>query len=233
MREEDAETSSDAELSDSDGEIPDVLAAQLKHGNFRFLVGHPEAFIATSNFRMLAKANWKDEVRHIFVDEAHCAVQWSTDFRPAYRELDTLRAVFTEASVIALTATATLKMRSEIQRLLKMDHTQIIATNTDRHNIRYAVSKRSPNIHGTEESYHELIAPFLRQLKEERDTFPKTVVFTKLKWCGFFHELGVKLLTDGEIASASIQDLRQFHAPLPPEVCNSISYICFIYDVLY
>ncbi len=140
---------------------------------------------------------------------------------------------YIEASVIALTATATLKMRSEIKRLLKRDHTQIITTNTDRHNIRYTVSKRSPNIHGIEESYHELIAPFLRQLKEGRDTFPKTAVFTKLKWCGFFHELGVKLLTDGEIASASIQDLRQFHAPLPPQVCNNISCICCIYDTVY
>jgi superfamily II DNA helicase RecQ len=85
---------------------------------FKYLVGSPEDLL-DKNICNLMKA-WNKRVEWIIVDEAHCVLNWGTDFRPDYDKLSKLRAVFPDAKIIAMTATATNKSRIEIVKHLAL-----------------------------------------------------------------------------------------------------------------
>lgn len=57
------------------------------------------------------------------IDEAHCVSAWGHDFRPDYKRLHVLRARFPDANVMALTATATPRVRMDILHQLKVHDT--------------------------------------------------------------------------------------------------------------
>ena len=57
----------------------------------------------------------------IVVDEAHCISEWGHDFRPEYRKLSSLRSRFPQAALLALTATATDRVRADIVTHLEMN----------------------------------------------------------------------------------------------------------------
>jgi len=117
----------------------------LLAGNFRFLIGHPETFLDSNNLEIFSRAKWNSFVRHIVVDEAHCVVSWGENFRPKFKEIDQLATIFPQAAVVALTATATVRMQAEIVRILGLKHPIIITATTDRPNIKYCVKRRPGN----------------------------------------------------------------------------------------
>ena len=61
--------------------------------------------------------NWN--IAQIAIDEAHCISEWGHDFRPEYRELKKLREHFPDAPVMALTATATERVRTDIVKAIE------------------------------------------------------------------------------------------------------------------
>ena len=189
---------------------------------FSFLFGHPEDFLDKVNLEVFRKAKWSNQVKFIIVDEAHCVVQWSADFRPKYRDLGDLSSFFPTSRIIALTATATVKMQKEISRYINMKEPLTVTAQLDRPNISYHVYTRPANTGRTdnavEASYTKVFAPLIDELKVQTNFFPKTVVYAPLKWCGFGNELGVKLINDGRITSCGNHEIAQFHAPLTAEV---------------
>ncbi len=75
------------------------------------------------------------------VDEAHCITSWGHDFRPSYARLSVLREAFPEVPIIALTATATRRVRAEIRRNLRLapgDGTLSVVASFDRPNLTFA-----------------------------------------------------------------------------------------------
>ncbi len=76
------------------------------------------------------------------VDEAHCISEWGHDFRPEYRALGALRAFFPDAPCLALTATATGRVREEIVRELRLKHPREFVAGFDRPNIFLEVKRR-------------------------------------------------------------------------------------------
>lgn len=78
----------------------------------------------------------------IAIDEAHCLSQWGHDFRPSYRQLDTLIAHFPDIPRMALTATADAPTRAEILTLLQIDEHDAFIAGFDRPNIRYAIMEK-------------------------------------------------------------------------------------------
>ncbi len=110
--------------------------ARLKHGDYELVYVAPEG-LGASLGAVLDEA----DVRLIAVDEAHCISQWGHDFRPAYRQLVDLKARF-GVPVLALTATATHKVRADIARQLDLVDPRVVQTSFFRPNLRLHVYKK-------------------------------------------------------------------------------------------
>ena len=80
--------------------------------------------------------------RILAIDEAHCISQWGHEFRPEYRQLKTLRTVFPDVPVIALTATATGAVREDIVTQLGLRNPEIIVGSFYRPNLSYRVVQK-------------------------------------------------------------------------------------------
>ena len=82
----------------------------LHRNEFRLLYVAPERLMM-ENF-LESALNWN--IAQIAIDEAHCISEWGHDFRPEYRELKKLRTQFPDVPIMALTATATKRVRDDI-----------------------------------------------------------------------------------------------------------------------
>ncbi|PZR77309.1 MAG: DNA helicase RecQ [Chthoniobacterales bacterium] len=86
-------------------------------------------------------ANWK--IAQLAIDEAHCISEWGHDFRPEYRQLARLRKLLPEIPIMALTATATERVRDDIVRQLKLREARTYVASFDRPNLTYRVVPKS------------------------------------------------------------------------------------------
>jgi ATP-dependent DNA helicase RecQ len=78
----------------------------------------------------------------VAVDEAHCVSQWGHDFRPSYREISKMMERLSERPVMAaFTATATLQVKDDMLKLLKLNHPFSLTTGFDRENLYFEVLK--------------------------------------------------------------------------------------------
>ena len=82
----------------------------------------------------------------IAVDEAHCISQWGYDFRPSYLNIATIREKLKNIPLIALTASATEKVKKDIQEKLLMKMPQVFMTSFERKNLSYTVEKSDDKI---------------------------------------------------------------------------------------
>jgi ATP-dependent DNA helicase RecQ len=91
--------------------------ARLRENRVKLLYLAPEALLAPRTLALLSDL----KVDCIAIDEAHCISEWGHDFRPEYRQLAEVRATFPDASCVALTATATARVREDIRQSLGID----------------------------------------------------------------------------------------------------------------
>jgi len=111
----------------------------LYANEFRLLYIAPERLMLP-DFLEKAKT-WN--VRQIAIDEAHCISEWGHDFRPEYRQLAELRAHFPKAPLIAMTATATDRVRSDIVKQLGLNDAKCYVASFNRPNLAYRVIAKS------------------------------------------------------------------------------------------
>jgi ATP-dependent DNA helicase RecQ len=109
--------------------------AHIEDERSEFVLTTPER-LATPEFLETLTSNTIDL---FVVDEAHCISQWGHDFRPAYLQLRQAIAALGSPPVLALTATATERVISDIASQLGIDDFHIVNTGTYRPNLRYAV----------------------------------------------------------------------------------------------
>ena len=106
-------------------------------GNYKFLYISPER-LDTDIFRTKLRSM---KVSMITVDESHCISQWGYDFRPAYLKIAEIRELLPEVPVLALTATATLEVVTDIQARLKFREGNVFRMSFERKNLAYIVRK--------------------------------------------------------------------------------------------
>ncbi len=83
--------------------------------------------------------------RRIVVDEAHCVSQWGHDYRPDYLQLGRLKSDFPDVPVMAMTATATDRVRADIVKNLNMCNPFQVKLSFNRPNLKYEVRPRGSN----------------------------------------------------------------------------------------
>ncbi len=107
----------------------------LYRGRYRLLYAAPERLLLPGFLDALRA--W--DVRLVAVDEAHCISAWGHDFRPEYRQLAGLRALLPRAPFMALTATATARVRDDIVRQLRLRDPRRYIASFNRPNLTYRV----------------------------------------------------------------------------------------------
>jgi len=107
----------------------------LHQGEWRLLYVAPERLML-DNWQENLKA-WN--VTAFAIDEAHCVSEWGHDFRPEYRQLPKLRALLPEVPVMALTATATDRVRADIIKHLQLRDPATFVASFNRPNLSYRV----------------------------------------------------------------------------------------------
>jgi ATP-dependent DNA helicase RecQ len=113
----------------------------LHNGEFRLLYVAPERLMLSGFLSDLQKWN----VRLIAIDEAHCISEWGHDFRPEYRQISELRKHFPNIPFMALTATATGRVREDIVNHLKLREPKCYVASFNRPNLTYRVlAKNKP-----------------------------------------------------------------------------------------
>jgi len=103
----------------------------IKQGKVKLLYLAPEALLQSGALDMLSSAG----VDCLAIDEAHCISEWGHDFRPEYRQLAGVRARFSGAVCIALTATATPRVRQDIKNSLNFESSNEYIASFNRKNL--------------------------------------------------------------------------------------------------
>ncbi len=108
---------------------------RLHRGEYRLLYVAPERLMLET---FLERAlNW--DIAQFAIDEAHCISEWGHDFRPEYRELKKLRKHLPDVPIMALTATATERVRADIIKELELRDPRAYVASFNRPNLTYRV----------------------------------------------------------------------------------------------
>jgi ATP-dependent DNA helicase RecQ len=111
----------------------------LRNGEFRLLYVSPERLMMSGFLEDLK--GWS--VNRFAIDEAHCISEWGHDFRPEYRQIAALRRLFPEVPMMALTATATERVRADILKQLQLRQPACYVASFNRPNLTYRVSGKA------------------------------------------------------------------------------------------
>jgi ATP-dependent DNA helicase RecQ len=128
---------------------------KLKANKVKLLYLSPEAVLSPGMLALLSTM----KVSCIAIDEAHCISEWGHDFRPEYRQLGGLRQKFHDAVCVALTATATRRVRDDIKKSLQIGETDEFIGSFNRPNLFLEVE---PKIEPLEQ-----ITEFLKSCRNE------------------------------------------------------------------
>jgi len=121
----------------SKSEINRVKQETLE-GKVKLLYVAPESLTKPENISFLKNSN----LVFAAIDEAHCISEWGHDFRPEYRRIKSILEQLGDLPIIALTATATPKVKLDIQRNLQMEDADIFKSSFNRENLYYEVRSK-------------------------------------------------------------------------------------------
>ena len=119
-----------------------VVRQDLSAGRTKLLYMAPESLNKQENIDFLRELN----VSFYAIDEAHCISEWGHDFRPEYRMLRQAMNAIGRRPILALTATATPKVMSDILKTLEIPEATVITTSFNRPNLAYEVEAKTANV---------------------------------------------------------------------------------------
>ena len=110
----------------------------ISNGKTKLLYVAPESLVKTENTDFFRDTN----ISFYAIDEAHCISEWGHDFRPEYRKLKQIMESIGEAPIIALTATATPKVRQDIMKNLQINEGKLFIDSFNRSNLFYEIQPK-------------------------------------------------------------------------------------------
>ena len=120
----------------------DQVKADIQAGKTKLLYVAPESLTKEENVEFLKQA----KISFYAIDEAHCISEWGHDFRPEYRRIRPIINEIGNAPVIALTATATDKVRTDIKKNLGIMDAKEFKSSFNRSNLYYEVRAKTDNV---------------------------------------------------------------------------------------
>lgn len=120
----------------------DLVKADILSGKTKLLYVAPESLTKEENLDFLKKI----KISFYAIDEAHCISEWGHDFRPEYRKIRPLVNEIGQAPIIALTATATNKVRDDIKKNLGIQDAKDFKSSFNRSNLYYEVRPKTKNV---------------------------------------------------------------------------------------
>ena len=120
----------------------DMVKSDILHGKTKLLYVAPESLTKDENVDFLRNV----KISFYAIDEAHCISEWGHDFRPEYRRIRPIINEIGAAPVIALTATATDKVRGDIKKNLGMTDAKEFKSSFNRPNLYYEVRNKTKNV---------------------------------------------------------------------------------------
>src|SRR5437660_3297429 len=129
------------------------------NGNLKLLYVAPERLLTRNFLYLLDEVHERVGLSLLAVDEAHCVSEWGHDFRPEYRQLGQLRDRYPATPMLALTATATERVRDDILTQLRLHDPYVHIASFNRPNLSYEVRQKNNS------SYKKL----LHLLREQPD----------------------------------------------------------------
>ncbi len=118
------------------------VKADVISGKTKLLYVAPESLTKEENVEFLRSV----KISFYAIDEAHCISEWGHDFRPEYRKIRPIINEICKAPVIALTATATHKVRDDIKKNLAITGAQEFCSSFNRPNLYYEVRPKTKNV---------------------------------------------------------------------------------------
>jgi len=118
------------------------------NGRVQLLYVAPERLVTGNFLATLDDIEQRVGLSLIAVDEAHCVSEWGHDFRPEYRQLGVLRSRYPQVPMMALTATATERVRQDILEQLRLRDPHIHIASFNRPNLSYEVREKRQGAFG-------------------------------------------------------------------------------------
>ena len=120
-----------------------TVKEDILSGKTKLLYVAPESLNKEEYIEFLREA----KISFYAIDEAHCISEWGHDFRPEYRNIRSIiNTIGQKVPVIALTATATPKVQSDIQKNLAMQDAEIFISSFNRPNLYYEIREKTANV---------------------------------------------------------------------------------------
>ena len=120
----------------------DQVKADIMAGHTKLLYVAPESLTKEDNVEFLKSV----KISFYAIDEAHCISEWGHDFRPEYRRIRPIVNEIGKAPIIALTATATDKVRSDIKKNLGIMDATEFKSSFNRPNLYYEVRPKTKDV---------------------------------------------------------------------------------------
>ncbi len=120
----------------------DQVKADIMAGHTKLLYVAPESLNKEENIEFFKSV----KISFYAIDEAHCISEWGHDFRPEYRKIRHAVEEIGQAPIIALTATATDKVRTDIKRSLGIEDAAEFKSSFNRPNLYYEVRQKTKDI---------------------------------------------------------------------------------------
>lgn len=157
------------------------------YGNLKLLYLSPERLSTDMALERIPRMN----VSLLAVDEAHCISQWGYDFRPAYLKIAAIRELIPKTPVLALTATATPEVVSDIQEKLHFPQPNIFQKSFVRSNLAYVVLKEENKMAKLEEMLRKVPGTAVVYVRNRRKTLDVATHLKRLGISASFYHAGL------------------------------------------